>query len=52
MDGVYEFQTLISFYSDQYGFDRQAFEDLVNEGGELRRAIKKIAADYSTTWSE
>jgi len=36
---------------DQKGFDRQRWQDLVDEGTELRRAIKKIAHDYSTEWS-
>ncbi|KAL7007976.1 hypothetical protein EMMF5_002625 [Cystobasidiomycetes sp. EMM_F5] len=36
---------------DQKGFDRQRWKDLVDEGTELRRAIKKIAQDYATKWS-
>jgi nitrogen regulatory protein PII-like uncharacterized protein len=36
---------------DSKGFDRQRWKDLVDEGTELRRAIKKIAQDYSTNWS-
>lgn len=36
---------------DVKGFDRQRWKDLVDEGTELRRAIKRIAQDYSTDWS-
>jgi hypothetical protein len=36
---------------DAKGFDRQQWQDLVDEGTELRRAIKKIAHDYSVNWS-
>lgn len=36
---------------DAKGFDRDKWKDLIDEGTELRRAIKKIALDYSTDWS-
>jgi calcium uniporter protein, mitochondrial len=36
---------------DLKGFDRQKWQDLVDEGTELRRAIKKIAHDYNERWS-
>lgn len=45
-----KFDSMLCRY-DQKGFDRQRWKDLVDEGTELRRAIKKIAHDYSTKWS-
>jgi hypothetical protein len=36
---------------DVKGFDRNKWKDLIDEGTELRRAIKKIAIDYTIDWS-
>lgn len=36
---------------DTKGFDRDKWQDLVDEGTELRRAIKRIAHDYTVDWS-
>lgn len=36
---------------DAKGFDRYKWKDLIDEGTELRRAIKKIAIDYTVDWS-
>lgn len=36
---------------DLKGFNRDKWKDLIDEGTELRRAIKKIALDYSIDWS-
>ena len=36
---------------DAKGFDRDKWRDLIDEGTELRRAIKGIAHDYSVDWS-
>lgn len=35
---------------DTKGFDRNKWKDLIDEGTELRRAIKKIAIDYTINW--
>ncbi|KAK9898716.1 hypothetical protein P389DRAFT_37697 [Cystobasidium minutum MCA 4210] len=36
---------------DTKGFDRDKWKDLIDEGTELRRAIKRIANDYTVEWS-
>jgi hypothetical protein len=37
-------------HSQQRGFDKVQFDDLVAEATDLRRAVKRIAEDYDVKW--